>query len=392
VIAHGMLRLHDAARPALVAGTYRLDVSTTTAGGGHTSATAHDVVVVAPQLDLRDHAPLATVPAPDAADASPDELPFVVLRRRTMPWERDGLGVAGVPWLALVVTAEAEAAVATAPLGSIVALDGIDPATPVSVLRTADPARQAALLPRAAEVGLLCHVREVNLEDTALANGDDDGWLAVVVAIRLPRAAGTWRASLVSLEGRADLTGPNPRHGLLLLHTWTFTVSAAGAGLSGLAAARFGVPGSPGVTADGRVRVARTGRDGNVTESLYRSPLLPGRPGVPGDGPDDDLSDLAAAELGRMLVAADEAFLREVLEWRRAQQRAERSAVVEGIVAGLVPAAPLRSVAGLAADGAGPARLPDRLAAEALGTWLGTAPSTIDRRGANRPTREEDPS
>ena len=58
------------------------------------------------------------------------------------------------------------------------------------------------------------HVREVDVNDTELANGDDDGWLAVVLANRLPvfdTAAGKpvrYMACLVNVEGQLDALPP----------------------------------------------------------------------------------------------------------------------------------------------------------------------------------------
>src|SRR5262249_49884667 len=57
---------------------------------------------------------------------------------------------------------------------------------------------------------LLCHVREVDLNDTELAIGDDDGFLAIVMANRLPQYDRVnckpvrYMACLVNLEGQAD--------------------------------------------------------------------------------------------------------------------------------------------------------------------------------------------
>ena len=45
-------------------------------------------------------------------------------------------------------------------------------------------------------------MREVDLNDTELALGDDDGWLAVVIANRLPRPDTRYTAYLISIEGQ----------------------------------------------------------------------------------------------------------------------------------------------------------------------------------------------
>ena len=60
------------------------------------------------------------------------------------------------------------------------------------------------------DLPLLAHVREVDPNDTELANGDDDGWLAVVLANRLPvfddanRKSVRYMACLVNLEGQLE--------------------------------------------------------------------------------------------------------------------------------------------------------------------------------------------
>ena len=63
-----------------------------------------------------------------------------------------------------------------------------------TVIRKVFPAKE--------ELSLLTHVREVNLSDTEFATGDDDGWIAVVIANRLPRPDTSYGAYLISLEGR----------------------------------------------------------------------------------------------------------------------------------------------------------------------------------------------
>jgi hypothetical protein len=74
------------------------------------------------------------------------------------------------------------------------------------------------------ELDLLCHVRKVDLSDTELALGDDDGYMAVVLANRLPQPAAPkqgqtdatplkYTAYLINLEHQIDKlleTEPNP--------------------------------------------------------------------------------------------------------------------------------------------------------------------------------------
>jgi hypothetical protein len=79
---------------------------------------------------------------------------------------------------------------------------------------------------------MLTHVREVDINDTELANGDDDGFLAVILANRLPvfdAATGTpvrYLACLVNLEGQLEELPPpsEPRRDFQweLAQDWVF--------------------------------------------------------------------------------------------------------------------------------------------------------------------------
>ena len=57
------------------------------------------------------------------------------------------------------------------------------------------------MFPTKDELPLLSHVRRVDLNDTELALGDDDGWMAVVLSNRLPQPGVRYQACLISLGG-----------------------------------------------------------------------------------------------------------------------------------------------------------------------------------------------
>src|SRR5215213_8663745 len=114
MVDSGQLRLHDTATPPLLDGRYRITVTPTAvlaAGETQPAAANLDVQVgaIAGAAEV-----LAVHPADQATGGFADDLPFVVLRRRTLPWERAGFGQTGTPWLTVVVTRENEAALATA--------------------------------------------------------------------------------------------------------------------------------------------------------------------------------------------------------------------------------------------------------------------------------------
>ena len=97
------------------------------------------------------------------------------------------------PWLALVVVAEGEARAVDGHAGrrsaSRRAPRCSTPATRTSSRASTSRSPRpwcSKIFPRQEDLPLLTHVREVDVSDTELANGDDDGWLAVVLANRLP--------------------------------------------------------------------------------------------------------------------------------------------------------------------------------------------------------------
>ncbi len=61
-----------------------------------------------------------------------------------------------------------------------------------------------AIFPTREDLAMLTHVREVDIRDTELAMGDDDGWMAVVLCNRLPQANTRYLACLINLEGQYD--------------------------------------------------------------------------------------------------------------------------------------------------------------------------------------------
>src|SRR4051794_4297548 len=195
--------------PALPAGDYALTATqTVTASNAHVDPLHAAFTVTAPRYVLPPDQVLSTFPPHRAAGAFSTRLPQVVLRRRTLPWERSAaIGAKpAVPWLALVVLAEGEGELKTGvPIADCVTagvpMPGradaeVGDALIVSnrVVKTIFPAQD--------ELALLAHVRQVDLTDTELALGDDDGKLAVVVANRLPLPGKAYGAFLVSIENQ----------------------------------------------------------------------------------------------------------------------------------------------------------------------------------------------
>ncbi len=316
----GTMRLHDAVRPALVADTYKFTVQTDPGHGAAVMGGERYVAVEAPRFRIEAREIVSAFPMPGSRGGYDDQLPWVALRRRTLPWERRGASAdRASPWLALVVTLPGEAELVEAPLAAVVgpaaaARFGADPG-PVTALRFPSAAAMASVLPSESDARLLCHVREVNQADTELAGNDDDGWVSVVVANRMitTDTETLWRATLISREHRDDLaTGSPQTAAVLALASWEFT-GTGGASfqtlVTGLDRAAFGAEHRKGVALD------RTGHDGKTIRVRYRSPLSPAAD--PDEAP--DITRIAARELGRLLAAADGRLVGELVTWRRSR-------------------------------------------------------------------------
>jgi hypothetical protein len=213
--APGTFVLHRSVKPALAAGDYVLHGTQDVAGGPVEAYDGH-LRISAPRYAMPPDQILSTFPPANSEGAVNARLPQIVLRRRTLPWERSaGAGAtADTPWLALIVIAEGEGQLSgETPVGQCVTA-GVTLTGPndvasgvyLAVSRTVVD----AVFPTKNDLPLLAHVREVDISDTELILGDDDGWLAVVLANRLPQPGQRYLACLVNLEGQLE-TLPVPK-------------------------------------------------------------------------------------------------------------------------------------------------------------------------------------
>jgi hypothetical protein len=216
VVDEGKFQLYPRYDPPLKAGLYRFtsEQQITASGLGHTMAAGDTpnvqqlqthVRVRSPQYALPPDQVLSTFPPANHEGDFGSRLPQIVIKRRTLPWERtvdDDPDHEALPWLALVLIAEGEAEVRlNKPVAECVT-PGVHPDPPADVEVGNYLAIGASvvkrLFPTRGEIGLLAHVREVDVKDTELMMGDDDGFLAVVISNRLP------------LPGRDDQGNPVP--------------------------------------------------------------------------------------------------------------------------------------------------------------------------------------
>ncbi|MHB1169956.1 MAG: hypothetical protein ACYC28_11830 [Longimicrobiales bacterium] len=214
----GHFRLHGRAQPPLVAGDYVIEgeQSIPEEPSARFDEYRGHLRVTAPRFRLPPDHVLSTFPPANSEGAYETRQPQIVLRRRTLPWERSSDPT--IPWLALVVIAEGEGELSAEKKVEECVTPGVtlsgpnDVATGVHLTVTQSVVNK--VFPTKQDLPLLAHVREVDVHDTELAMGDDDGFLAVVLANRLPQFDRVeckpvrYLACLINLEGQLDALPP----------------------------------------------------------------------------------------------------------------------------------------------------------------------------------------
>jgi hypothetical protein len=201
----GFFELYPSARPALPAGSYTASSTSALSASPPAGAdgtipvddTQFSVHVDAPRYVMPPDQILSTFPPAGSQGDWRERLPQIVLKRRTLPWERNPepgqQPETAPPWLALIVLSEGEGLLSIDVDVSQCVTPGVDlgPDADVATGKYLEVSQDVidAVFPCQDELDLLCHVRKVDLSDTELALGDDDGYLAVVIANRLPQPA-----------------------------------------------------------------------------------------------------------------------------------------------------------------------------------------------------------
>ncbi len=238
----GAMYLFDYVTPPLEPGPYRMEVSTTV-GYDATTKVLDDkkyFEVVGPRFSLDASEVAGVVPPRNGRGPFQATLAQIVIKRRTLPWERK-IGTIPpaqvtnplppgypVPWVTVLLFEDGEyELLENVPLENVVSQTVFDKlGKPANVLCTAveaDVSLVKGMMPSVEELQLLSHVRWVNIDDRELNVEGSNGWFSVVMTSRLPKPGAKCRACLVSLEGRTDLvkaelpetmlpqTEPNPR-------------------------------------------------------------------------------------------------------------------------------------------------------------------------------------
>jgi len=269
-------------RPPLQAGDYVLEVGHELLVGSSRvddhgrrlpDAVPHPFSVVGPRFTLDPSELHAVYPPPNSQGRFASRLPMVVLRRRTLPWERTldgslaGPGSAAAPWLAVLLFEDNEVQLLDPPQCTIGFCVEGSPTENVRRINLPNPPAdknqpclgiQVALTtfkdiaPMESELALLTHVRQVNTDDKELLGMDEDGWFAVVIGNRIPEPGKTYVACLASLEGCRDfLPSPSETEELTSADLNPPPVIGPGEGLVAVPAARY----SSGIRFDDSQRV-----------------------------------------------------------------------------------------------------------------------------------------
>ena len=386
----GSMYLYDDITPPTVDGSYKMTVTTNINYGTTQSAPIDRFFdIVGPRFTLDPTIVTSVFPPRNGQGSYEDALPQIVFSRRTLPWERridsdsnplpkpqdnSNPPNGDIPWVALLLFEEGEFTLlqnqtleSVVPVHIFTALGS--PANILCDAIEADAGLIQGLLPSREELQLLCHVRQVNVEDRELSAGSSDGFFSVVMSNRLPAPNTKCRACLVSLEQRTDLVHADPpafeyeigsrgnvlslttevgalslglpvrpaKTRLVLLHSWQFTVQGPGTFRQLMQQVNIGMIGQ---TADNQPQLTDTGhlhfpildRAGEKEVAWYRGPLVPWqltrdplgpyhsadqcRRATPETGA-EDVSYAAAFEVGRQLAAADARLAQELMRWRR---------------------------------------------------------------------------
>ena len=129
MVSRGAFILHDAVRPAVPDGAYEINVTQQLDPPGQSVDTLDKhIAITGPRFTLPPDQALTIYPPANSSGAFSTRLPQIVIRRRTLPWERYlDPGDPTLPWLALVVIADGEGQLTT---GQPVDTTGLpDPAT-----------------------------------------------------------------------------------------------------------------------------------------------------------------------------------------------------------------------------------------------------------------------
>jgi hypothetical protein len=377
-INEDVLKLQSFALPPLPAGTYQLK-STLKVGKnnkgipGSTDGPGVSFSVQAPQFGIDLALVHSVYPAAGSAAAYQTTMPHMVLKRKTLPWERSITGNADnkKPWLCLLLLNEDELTLDSVKKIRINDLRTAAPGTIIPQLPTEDTAGKTAeikvleipaqlfkdIAPRLAELDFLTHTRQADTTSKEDNQENGYGWYSVLVGNRLPTPEKYNTVFLISLEGHNETlqknetaAAPTGNIRLVVLHQWLFKAGGAsfkqllGGLLDNNATSLNAEPPKNSALTEGIKNALKFGyvplnhahRDGSQSLSWYRGPLVPmpipvstlntyknADQAVRFDQPTSmfDISYAAAWQLGRLLALQDSGFSSAISDWKNAYKR-----------------------------------------------------------------------
>jgi len=366
-------------QPSLQSGAYTVTVSQTLShseiGSDTTFSSTRTFHVEGDQFSLNPQTVYSVFPAASSRGSYTDVLPNIILKRSTLPWERSATQPpwekkapaeasenspnSGAPWLALLLFHEGEVA-----KPEVVTVGELSPPPqasptqtkeyPVSLLKIPTELLKK-LLPSAADLKLLSHVRKGTHEDRSEIE------LSVVIGSRVPKP-GINTVHLVSLEYffglKVESETPKKQEeqqqkvdkdngtftAVVSLHSWDFVCEATNVQdhfknlLTSLDVGALKLAGKDGTVNPylnkGYVPLKHHLRNFQTTVSWYHSPLLPGKNQQPFSfkfpvrAADQllvydreigmfDSSYAAAWQLGRLLALQDKSLSVNLFNWKR---------------------------------------------------------------------------
>lgn len=308
------LVLEESCLPPLQSGTYTLTATQETDALGTGAPVTAVFAVEGPRVRL-DQSDIDCVYPPAGLSGSFQScLPQITFRRKTLPWERaleaehtlrsaadhTGRPLLERPWMALLCLQGEE--VVSPETGTAGQAAAPPPGVYVPKLTLLDSERDELcrfldldtalflrVMPRPDELALLCHGRKVTRSNQTRRDDDDGDWVSILAGNRLPVSSETGTVNhiyLVSLEGFGAYDTLSPQQfskvRLVVLYDWEFvSVTRPRSFLDyveGLDRQRLegSAPAAdPRYVPNGYTPLTHHFRNGAVTVSLYRGPLVP---------------------------------------------------------------------------------------------------------------------
>lgn len=381
------MQLYDYCLPPLTSATYSIETEQKVVWNKksleQTYNKTQQFLVDGPRFTLDPSMVYSIFPPANKQGHYENNLPHIVLNRRTLPWERtiDDKQQTDppVPWLAVLLFTKDEVdKVQNATVADLLSPGDDSILTPdvkditeeqkVQQCLTLDvPAETfTSVVPAKNELPYLAHCREVDMAHKELRADVEEGWFSVVVGNRFPTAGAEgnteYIACLVSLEGFSEylygetaIPAKYKKVRMAVMATWGFAVLPAkgetfGNLVQNLDNCSLHLQNQPVDLAtdeeklvaaafhDGYVALNYDTRDGEHTAAWYRGPCLPVQLNDAGLSPffsaeagmiydpDTGLFDVSYAvawQIGRLLALSDADFAVGLMKWRKEQKVAQ---------------------------------------------------------------------